>query len=85
MTGALAPNNHLQKAMRLYENEVKGPESILVDGGIVNRSLGFLTYSDTNQPVQSQKKARSIELWIKEGGSYYPCSESNSANHLCRY
>lgn len=32
MTGALAPNTHLQKAMRLYENELVGPESILVDG-----------------------------------------------------
>ena len=33
MTGALSPNNHLQKAMRLYENELVGPESILIDGG----------------------------------------------------
>lgn len=32
MTGALSPNNHLQKAVRLYENELVGPESILVDG-----------------------------------------------------
>ena len=31
----LSPNNHLQKAMRLYENDVIGPESILVDGGTV--------------------------------------------------
>ena len=35
----LTPNNHLQKAMRLYENEMIGPESILVDGGTVQCNI----------------------------------------------
>lgn len=30
--GVLAPNNYLQNADRIYENEVLGPESIVVDG-----------------------------------------------------
>ena len=29
-----------------------------------NLSSGFLTRSDTNQLVQSQKKARSLKFWI---------------------
>lgn len=32
--GALAPNTHLQRSDRIYQNEVLGPESIVVDGGI---------------------------------------------------
>ncbi|KAK3596049.1 hypothetical protein CHS0354_032577 [Potamilus streckersoni] len=30
--GPLTPNDHLQKAVRLYENKILGPESIVVDG-----------------------------------------------------
>ncbi|XP_060069012.1 adipocyte plasma membrane-associated protein-like [Ylistrum balloti] len=30
--GPLEPNNHLQKAERIYENQLIGPESIVVDG-----------------------------------------------------
>ena len=29
-----------------------------------NRSTGFPTMSDTNQPVQSEKKARISKLWV---------------------
>ena len=29
-----------------------------------NRSSGFPTRSDTNWPVQTQKQARSLKLWI---------------------
>ena len=36
------------------------------------------TRTDTNQPVQSQKQARGLKFWIKEG-LYYPCSESVTA------
>ncbi|KAK3093634.1 hypothetical protein FSP39_018305 [Pinctada imbricata] len=31
-TGALEPNTHLQKAERIYENQLNGPESLVVDG-----------------------------------------------------
>ena len=38
-----------------------------------NRSSGFPTSSDTNRPVQSQKQARTLKLWIlEEEGLYYP-------------
>ncbi|KAK3596051.1 hypothetical protein CHS0354_032579 [Potamilus streckersoni] len=30
--GPLAPNDHLQKADRLYENKILGPESLVIDG-----------------------------------------------------
>ena len=39
--------------------------------------------SDTNQPVQSQKKARSLKLCIKvEEELYYPCIENKGADQL---
>ena len=41
----LTPNNHLQKAMRLYENDVIGPESILVDGGTVHNVNTAMQYT----------------------------------------
>ena len=31
--GVLEPNNILHKAERIFENELSGPESIVVDGG----------------------------------------------------
>ena len=49
-----------------------------------NWSLGFLTRSDTNQPVQSQKKVRSLKFFkYVEEELYYPCSENKGADHLC--
>ena len=47
-------------------------------------SCGFPTRSDTNQPVQSQKLAISLNVWIKqEEDLYYPCSENKGADQLC--
>ena len=44
------------------------------------------TRSDTNQPVQSQKQARSLKFRIKEEeGLYYLCSENKGANQLRGY
>ena len=51
-----------------------------------NWSLGSPTRSDTNRPVQSQKKARSLKFRIyKEDGLYCPCSENKGADQLCNY
>ena len=55
------------------------PQQLLLSHHLMreNRSSGFLTRSDTNQSVQSQKKARSLEFWIYvEEEIYYPCSEN---------
>ena len=47
------------------------------------QQFGFPTRSDTNWPVRSQKKARSLKLCIKVGEElYYPCSENKGANQL---
>ena len=44
------------------------------------------TRSDTNRPVQLQKKARCLKLWIKvEEELYYPCGENKGADQLCSY
>ena len=49
-----------------------------------NLSLRFLTRSDTNQAVQPQKMARSLQFRIyKEEGLYYICCENKSADQLC--
>ena len=48
-----------------------------------NLSLGFLTRSDTNWAVQSQKVARGLEVWIWEvEGLYNLCSENSDADQL---
>lgn len=43
--GALEPNNLLQRSERIFENEISGPESIVVDGG--ERSREFLSTKET--------------------------------------
>ena len=46
---------------------------------------GF-TRSDTNQPVQSQKQAKSLRFWIyEEEGLYYLCSEHKGPDQLRDY
>ena len=51
-----------------------------------NRSSGFPTKSDTNRPVQSQKKFRIFKFWIEvEEEFYYPSSENKGADQLCSY
>ena len=51
-----------------------------------NRSSGFPTWSDTNRPVQIQKVARSLKIWIEEEEKlYYPSSENKGADQLCSY
>ena len=51
-----------------------------------NWSSGFLTWSDTNRAVQSQKMARGLKFRIKKiEGLWYPCSENKGADQLCGY
>ena len=48
--------------------------------------MWFLIRSDTNQPVQSQKTARSMEFWILEEDELcYPRSENKGADQLRGY
>ena len=49
--------------------------------------MWFLNRSDTNQPVQSQKTARSMEFWIlEEDEMCYPrLSENKGADQLRGY
>ena len=40
--------------------------------------MRFPNMSDTNRPVQAQKRARSLKFWIEvEEELYYPSSEKN--------
>ena len=42
------------------------------------------TRSDTNQPVQSQKKARILKFWEQVEEEWYClCSKSTGTDHLC--
>ena len=51
-----------------------------------NRSSGFPTRSDTNRPVQAQKRARSLKFRISvEEELYYPSSENKGADQLRGY
>ena len=48
-----------------------------------NWSSGFSTKSDTNRPIQAQKRARVLKFWIlEEEGLYFPSSENKDADHL---
>ena len=48
------------------------------------KQSGFPTRSDTHQFLQSQKKARSLKLWIKlEDELYYPCGVNKGTDQLC--
>ena len=48
--------------------------------------MWFPNRSDTNQPVQAQKQARSLKFWIYiVEESYYPCSENKGADQLRGY
>ena len=48
--------------------------------------MWFPNRSDTNRPVQAQKKARSLKfrLYVEEE-LYYPSSENKGADQLCGY
>ena len=51
-----------------------------------NRSSGFLTRSDTNWPVQSQKNVRILKFWVEvEEELYYPSRENKGADQLYSY
>ena len=51
-----------------------------------NQSSGFPTRSDTNWPVQSQKKATCLRFRIlEEEGLYFRCSENKGADQLRIY
>ena len=46
----------------------------------------FLTWSDTNRAVQSQKMAKGLKFRIEVvEGLYYQCSENKSADQLLGY
>ena len=46
-------------------------------------TIWFPTRSDTNWPVQAQKRARSLKFWIYvEEELYYPSSENKGADQL---
>ena len=46
-----------------------------------NRYSGFLTRSDTNRPVQSQKQARDLKFWLLvDEELYYPSSENKGTD-----
>ena len=48
--------------------------------------MWFPNRSDTNWPIQAQKRARSLKYQIKvEEELYYPSSENKSADQLCGY
>ena len=48
--------------------------------------MWFPTRSDINRPVQSQKGARILKLWIYvEEELYYPSSENKGADQLRGY
>ena len=48
--------------------------------------MWFPTRSDTNRPVQSQKRARSLKFRIEvEEELYYPSSENKGADQLRGY
>ena len=48
--------------------------------------MWFPNRSDTNQPVQAQKQARSLKFWSEvEEELYYPSSENKGADQLRGY
>ena len=67
----------LSRALNYFENNMTL---------CVRKKIGFPTRSNTNQPVQSQKTARSLKLRLKEEeGLYNPCSENKGADQLHSY
>ena len=45
--------------------------------------MWFSTRSDTNRPVESQKRARSLKFWmLVEEELCYPCSKNKGADQL---
>ena len=48
--------------------------------------MWFLYRSDKNWAIQPQKRARSLEFWIKEEERlYFTSSENKGADQLCGY
>ena len=47
---------------------------------------GFPTGSNTNWPVQSEKKRKSLKVWIRvDVELYYSRSENKNADQMCSY
>ena len=68
------PEYHVIYMQAYMSSEITGP--------------GFSTRSDTNQPVQSQKKVRILKFWVDLGVKevlYYPSSENKVVDQLCSY
>lgn len=62
----LEPNNLLQKSERIFENEISGPESIVVDGG--ERSRKFKSSKETPiklSPITPYLLEQSVVLCIR--------------------
>ena len=62
---------HLGNASNGQAKRTKQTYSLCLDDCFINRaatrenrSSGFPTRSDTNRPVQAQKRARSLQFWI---------------------
>ena len=63
-----------------------GPDKTILAFTQEKQQFWFLTRSDTNWPVQSQRQARSLKFWIKEEERLYDlCSDSKGADQLCSY
>ena len=61
-------------------------ETIICAASRENWSSGFSTRSDTNQSVQSQKRARTFKFRIyEEEEVHYLCSENKGADQLHSY
>ena len=57
--GVLEPNNILHKAERIFENELSGPESIVVDGGknmliFINTIPPAVSFTFNQQPLNKE-------------------------------
>ena len=73
--------NGRKQALLLYDASVQHLSRL-----VGKPTIWFPIRSDTNQAVQSQKTARSMEFRIKEvEGLYYPCSENKCADQLRGY
>ena len=76
----------LHRKKHIFESLLEMLPGIIRASTRENRSSGFPTRSDTNRPVQAQKRARSLKFWVKvEGILYYLCSENKGADQLRGY
>ena len=59
---------------------------LIILAATLENSSGYPTRFDTNRPVQLQKMARSLKLWIEEEEELYSlCSENKGVDQLRSY